>query len=447
MNRNDPNFDETRYFPIPEKWEDDPYERGFADKLYEDYEEEYPESYGFEEEYDPEAWEEPAQREPVYQPPLPRRTQPRRDPLQPQVWTPNQRQPEVNPPGAQRRPVQRSQGEQYGSRPAARPAGSRSAPRPSAGRQPEEKPAKPRKKHRFLRFILKFFGVLLLLLVITLVVLHVMAKPPAGSSLGEHKEDSCTILLAGTDESGDRTDTIMLLNVNRATGQVSLMSIPRDTKVNCTYWPQKINGAYGINGKGEEGMDSLMGYVEDCVGFRPDGYILLELDVFVDLVDLFGGVDFNVPMDMYYDDPTQDLHIALNSGFQTLDGEEAMGLVRYRYGYYDADIGRVRVQRDFMLSAIDQWVSLKNLWKAPGALAMLKANATTDLSVGNFTWIAEAVLSCGTENMYMTTVPFYISGDGTYVLISADGDYLNLLNTYFNPYENDVTWDDLNIAY
>lgn len=447
MKQNDPNFDKTKVLPLSKQIPEDPYERGFADKLYEDYEDDFSKNFDIDVDFDSQEPDEPResreQWDSYYEPPERQRKRARPDPLAPQVWTPGkQKRPPVGEPSrANSQPVRASRAEQYSAerRPKAAPASK------SYG---EERPPKKRKKRRsFFGILIRILGLLLALLLIFLLVLHVMAKPPMGTGLGAHKEDSATILLAGTDESGDRTDTLMLLNINKTTGQISLMSIPRDTKINCTYWPQKINAAYGMNGKGEEGMDSLMDYVKECVGFRPDGYVLVELDVFIDLVNLFGGVEFNVPMDMYYDDPTQDLHIALNSGLQTLDGEEAMGLVRYRYGYYDADIGRVRVQRDFMLAALNQWVSLKNAWKAPAALALLKSNAMTDLSMENFTWFAEAVLSCGTENMYMTTIPFSISGDGLYVLISADGDYLNLINTYFNPYENDVTWDDLEIAY
>ena len=320
-------------------------------------------------------------------------------------------------------------------------------PRPSyAERMAQQTYApKKRKKHR----VLRFFGSLLLILVLLLGALvggaHLLAKQPKADNERARKDGCCTILLAGTDESGDRTDTIMLLNIDRSQKRISLMSIPRDTKVNSTYTPHKINSAYGVNGKGEEGMDSLMDYVADCVGFRPDGYVLVELDVFMELVDLFGGVEFDVPMDMHYEDPSQDLYINLREGWQSLDGEEAMGLVRFRYGYADADIGRVSVQRDFMMAAIDQWASLKNIWKLPKALLLLEKNALTDLSVRNLLWLAESVLLCGTETMYMTTVPFSLSGD--YVVINADGDYLDLINSYFNPYERDISWDDLYIAY
>lgn len=304
---------------------------------------------------------------------------------------------------------------------------------------------RPKKKKRTGRKILLTLLILLILIpAVLLGGLLLFAKAPMGSTL-DRKDGSCTILLAGTDESGDRTDTIMLLNLNRKEGRISLMSIPRDTRVNSTYWPQKINAAYGMNGGGQEGMEALMDYVKDCVGFRPDAYVLLELDVFIDLVDLFGGVEFDVPMDMYYEDPAQDLYIDLAAGLQTLNGEQAMGLVRYRYGYADADIGRVSVQRDFMMAALDQWASVKNIGKLPRALKLITDNAITDLSVNNLTWLAQSVLQCGTGDMQMLTIPYYLTSE--YVIIDADDDYLECINTNFNPYTKAVTREDLHLAY
>lgn len=364
--------DDTRLFPVPGEQEEDPYEKGFADKLYDDYD-----------------------------------------------------MPLEEIPEPEKRPAVRERSVQQYYRP--------------------KKSEKPKKRLRGLRLLCRLALIFLCLFAVTLLTLHFLAQPPRGESPVAHLEDTCTILLAGTDESGDRTDTIMLLNVNRTTGRLSLMSIPRDTKVNSTYVPHSINIAYGVNGKGDEGMDSLMDYVSQCVGFRPDSYLLVELDAFVELVDLFGGVKFDVPMDMFYDDPSQDLHIALHAGLQTLDGEDAMGLVRYRYGYLDADLGRISVQRDFLSAAMDQWFHLKNVYKAPAVLSLLQKHTVTDLSTANLIWLAESVLMCGTDDMFMTTIPFHISGD--YVTVDASGDYLDLLNTYFNPYENAVIWEDLMIAY
>lgn len=359
------------------EWEEDPYERGFAHKLYED-------------EYEP-----PLESYPVYE------------------------EEEID-----YIPCEEIQEQPLGYR------------------RPERK--KKKKKHTGRKVLITLLILFILIPALLLGTLWVLAKPPMGQEDGRIS-GSCTILLAGTDESGDRTDTLMLLNMNRTEGRISLMSIPRDTRVNSSYWPQKINAAYGMNGGGEEGMEALMDYVKECIGFRPDGYVLVELDVFIDLVDLFGGVEFDVPMDMYYEDPTQDLYINLSKGLQTLDGNQAMGLVRYRYGYADADIGRVSVQRDFMMAAMSQWASLKNIPKLPQALKLIMDNAITDLDTANLTWLAQSVLQCGTEDMQMMTIPHYLSSP--YVIIDGDADYLECINTYFNPYEKPVTQEDLNIAY
>ena len=320
---------------------------------------------------------------------------------------------------------------------------------PIARRTVQQHYGKP-KKHRFLKGLLKFLLILLVLLAAALLTLHFFSsEPKAQNGLRARKEDCCTILVVGQDKASYSTDTILLLQVDRGAGKMNLMSIPRDTKVNSTYTPHKINAAFACNGGAQgdaaSGMDALMDYVGECVGFRPDGYILVDLDVFIKLVNLFGGVEFDVPTDMYYDDPAQELHIALDAGLQKLNGEEAMGLVRFRSGYADADIGRVRVQRDFIQAALDQWATPWQTIKLPAALVMLSSACETDLSIPELYWLAESALVCGTEDMYMTTMPFYFSD--IYVIVAADGNYLDLLNNYFNPFETPITWEDLNIAY
>ena len=302
----------------------------------------------------------------------------------------------------------------------------------------------PRKKHRLLKFLLKTILVILIFLIFAGAALHFFSREPMYRAAGR-KDDCCTILLVGEDAESSSTDTILLLHVDRANRAINLMSIPRDTKVNSSYTPHKINGAYAANGCGETGMEALMDYAADCIGFRPDGYILIELDVFVDLVDLFGGVDFDVPIDMYYDDPAQDLHIALSAGPQELDGEDAMKLVRFRSGYENADIGRISVQRDFIRQAIDQWATPANILRLPVAIWKIVRHCTTDLSVTELYWLAESAAVCGTEKMYSTVMPFYFSD--VYVCVDLDQDYIDLINAYFNPYEQPVTWDDFDIAY
>lgn len=320
----------------------------------------------------------------------------------------------------------------------------RPVPNARTAQQYDAPSEKPRKKHRFLKFILKTLLFLLIAAIVAGVVLHFFSKEPAYRAAGR-KDDCCTILLVGEDAQSSSTDTILLLNVDRAKKTLSVMSIPRDTKVNSSYTPHKINGAYAANGGGKEGMDALMDYTADCIGFRPDGYILVDLDVFIELVDLFGGVDFDVPLDMYYDDPAQALHIAIPAGLQELDGEQAMGLVRFRSGYENADIGRIGVQRAFIKEAIDQWTTPRNVVKLPAVLWKILKNCTTDLSLTELYWLAESAAVCGTETMYSTVMPFYFND--IYVCVDLDQSYIDLINAHFNPYAAPVTWNDFHVAY
>lgn len=402
--------------------EEDPYEKGFADKLYEDDDEEdltvkKPEPQPVIRAYNADYHRAPP-RDRAGETQQPRRA--REDATQRYYAV---QEPEYRAPQKPRRKAE---------------------PQPAAYEEPE---TPKKKKHGFGKGLAKFLLVVLLIIALLTGVLFLVAKQPVDANCDlVRKRGNSTILLAGTDASGDRTDTIMLLNIDRKAGKLSLMSIPRDTKVNSTYTPHKINAAYGVNGSGEQGMDALMEYVSECIGFRPDGYMLIDLNVFVELVDLMGGVRFDVPCDMYYNDPTQDLYINLQAGEQKLNGEQAMGVVRFRSGYAMADLERVNVQRDFLSAALHQWVSVKNLWKLPKALSLLLDHTLTDLSTANLLWMAESVVLCGTGDMMMTTIPHDLSGDGEYVLIDAQ-ETLDLVNESFCPYEQGITMDDLYIAY
>lgn len=349
--------------------------------------------------------------------------------------------PQNYQPGGQ--PVRRAQAQP----PAAPPPNARRPQAQYAQPEPPQKPKK-KKKHRFLKFLLS----LLLLLVVLIgaaafVVLRTNAgQPKSGVSLGARKDGCSTILLAGTDAGGTRTDTIMLCTLNTKDSSVSLLSIPRDTLVNDSYSVPKINGTYGVYGCGEDGMAALMDAVEKLVGFRPDGYVLIDLDGFVDLVDLMGGVEFDVPVDMHYSDPSQDLYIDLDAGVQTLNGEQAMGVVRFRSTYAMADLDRISVQRAFLSACMEQWATPKNVLKAPKLLPLVLESVTTDLTTANLAWCAGAVLRCDTAEIAANTLPGSASNwNGGSYYIEAPYDTVELVNELYNPYIADVTIYDLDV--
>ena len=306
---------------------------------------------------------------------------------------------------------------------------------------PEEMPKK--KRHGFRNFVLVLLA--LALLVLALAVFVLPSQPVADMGLGARRSGVSTILLAGTDRDGLRTDTLMLLTVDRPAGSLSLVSIPRDTLVNGGYAVPKINTVYAANNGGEEGIEMLMTRVAECIGFRPDGYMLIRLEAFVELVDRLGGVKFHVPVDMFYNDPAQDLYIDLKAGLQTLTGEQAMGVVRFRSGYADADLGRVAVQRDLLAALMDQMVTMEGIAKSPQLLNVLLEHTVSDLTVANYLWLAENALLCDLRQVQTATLPGNARDLGGSYYVLDPALVAQTVNTYCNPYETDVTEAHLNI--
>ncbi len=312
----------------------------------------------------------------------------------------------------------------------------------------EQPRRKKRKKHRFLRGLLKAAAVLLILIILGGAASVLFARmPETNAPIGPRKDGCCTVLLCGTDEAGARTDTMLLLYLDRNGKNARLLSIPRDTMVNRSSGDYKLNGAYwangGAQGDKEQGMSVLLDYVKDLVGFRPDGYMLIDLNCFEDLVDAMGGVTFEVPMDMEYNDPTQDLYINLKQGTQKLNGQEAMWLVRFRSGYAMADLERVRVQRDFLKAAVSQWKSITRLPRAPYAALLLMQNTETDLSWRNLCWVALTLVRCGSglESDTLPGEPAWVGGGAYYV--QHRQETAALVNEKYNPYEKEITAEDL----
>lgn len=317
-------------------------------------------------------------------------------------------------------------------------------PQPRQAKPVQAKPGRPRKKRSFLRFLLRIPIILLVLVLLAILLSVLLAKmPETDQPIGVRKDGCCTVLICGTDAEGARTDTMLLLYLDRSHKQTRLLSLPRDTMVNRDNPVPKLNGAYWANGGDETGMNYLMDYVKDLVGFRPDAYVLLDLNCFAELVDSMGGVKFDVPMDMYYNDPTQDLYIDLKAGEQMLNGQEAMWLVRFRSGYAMADLERVRVQRDFLQSAIQQWKSVRKLPRIPHTASLLIENSQTDLSYRNLCWLALTLAKSegGFESDTLPGVPDWVDGGAYYVEDREEA--AALINEKYNPYETEIQAGDL----
>ena len=313
--------------------------------------------------------------------------------------------------------------------------------------QPESRrrrrPEKPKRRHG-----LRIALVLVLLLTIGAAVFHflIARAPQSEAALSARKKGCATILVAGTDEGGYRTDSMLLLNIDRTEKAIHLVSIPRDTLIYCEYSVPKINSAYGWAGGGEAGMQELLLRVSEIIGFEPDGYAVVDLSVFEQLVDLMGGITFDVPVDMHYSDPAQGLNIDLQAGTQHLNGEQAMQVARFRSGYATADLGRIEVQRSLVSAALRQWVSPKGALHLSKAVKLVLEHTNTNLTKANLLWLAESFLLCGRSDIASATLPGYAANftSGSYYVLDAGG-VADIVNRYLNPYEKEVQAAELYI--
>lgn len=260
-----------------------------------------------------------------------------------------------------------------------------------------------------------------------------------------HRVGVYNILICGTDDDGYRTDTIIVAHLDEETHDVALMSVPRDTVVlTGNGGIMKINSVYA--GGGADGMARLSKRLGAMLGFELDGYVLVNLEAFRETVDLVGGVEFDVPQDMYYQDPTQNLHIDLKAGKQLLDGEKAMELVRFRKGYASQDIQRTKVQQEFLRALAKKVLSVSSLTKLKEFADVFSTYVTTDLTVGNMLYLAKALMQCDFDAMKTYTLEgegAMINGGSYYPLYA--GKLVQVVNESFNPYDAPVTLDTVNV--
>ncbi len=185
------------------------------------------------------------------------------------------------------------------------------------------------------------------------------------------------VLLAGTDGGDFLTDTLMLARVDLDNSSIALLSLMRDTRVRLGSHYGKLNAVYG-----RDGMEGLISCVKELTGAPVHYYALVDLEAFKIIVDELGGVDFEVPQDMYYRDPSQGLLIDLKAGMQHLDGEHAMQLVRFRR-YVEGDVQRTRVQQQFVKAFIEQKFKAENLLKVPDIFNQLEGELKTNVTLAD----------------------------------------------------------------
>lgn len=207
------------------------------------------------------------------------------------------------------------------------------------------------------------------------------------------------ILVLGVDarkgEEHSRSDTMMLVSIDPGLKKIALVSIPRDTRVIINDNHEKINAAnyYG-------GPEMAVQCVEDLMGIDIDNYVEMDFEGFKKIVDLMGGVTFNVPQRMYK--PSED--IDLYAGVQKLDGEQSLALVRFR-GYVMGDIQRTAQQQEFLKAMAKEMMQPKTIIKLPKIAAELNKYIDTDLTTGDFIKLATWAPKFKADSLVAQTLP------------------------------------------
>lgn len=193
---------------------------------------------------------------------------------------------------------------------------------------------------------------------------------------------------------GSRTDTIIVLKIDKQAHKIGILSIPRDTWVFISdkYGYDKVNSAYtyafldhfqdtnDYEASKKAGIRQAVETIERFLDIEADHYVLLKIKAAESLVDSIGGITLDVEKDMDYDDNWGNLHIHLKKGLQKLNGNQAVGYARFRHDE-EGDWGRIRRQQQVIKALIKELKNPENIKRIPAIAETVTENIDTDLSL------------------------------------------------------------------
>jgi LCP family protein required for cell wall assembly len=248
-------------------------------------------------------------------------------------------------------------------------------------------------------------------------------------------DDHFRILVLGIDSKdykinkSVRSDTIMLVDLNSKTGEMNIVSIPRDTRtaIEGRKNQEKINHSFAYGG-----AELTLDTVSELLKVEIENYIVVDYKAVREYVDLIGGVELFVPLDMKYSDPVADppLVIDLKEGQQNLDGDKALQYLRFRKGYANADLGRIQAQQVFLKAMIKQSVKPSTIIKIPKIVSIYKDNIETNLPIGRAFKEGLLFFKYDLDNIESTTLAGQSSSiSGVSYYIVDENELVELINT------------------
>ena len=276
----------------------------------------------------------------------------------------------------------------------------------------------------FFKLLLKFTGIMLFIMFVIFIGVYTYSRVTGNSMEFEGTifeivtpKETKNILVTALHTEGPLTDFIMVVQYNPTTRKIAALSIPRDTKVIGSI-DGKINSAYAK----KKNINDLISRVEEVTSISIDNYILLETSVVAKMVDEVGGITYDVPFDMKYDDNSQNLHINILKGKQTLNGENVVKFLRFRKNNDGSikwgDIQRIDLQQAFIKEAAKQVVTPSIIPKLPELIKLGISMVKTDISYAEMIKYAEDVITFDMNNLRMDVLPGeagYVDGLSYYI--------------------------------
>jgi len=269
-----------------------------------------------------------------------------------------------------------------------------------------------------------------------------------GLDLDQIIEGQYTILFLGMDESGDLSDVNWIFQFDLIAGTLNILQIPRDSYMPdyASYSTAKFNSIYSSGQEtGVTPIQRVVNAIEDCFCMYIDCYVKLDCEDIANIVDSIGGIPITLSEEIVYEADK-----VLPAGEQVLTGEQSEWFIRFRHGYDEGDIGRVKAQRIFLAAMMEKMLDMSQI-ELYSVMTEIYNNKwiATDLSLEQISMIADFAserLTLDYVNVFM--VPgegaYYYPGDG-----SAQSVYsihksatVDLLNGYFHPYQNEIYVDE-----
>ena len=276
-------------------------------------------------------------------------------------------------------------------------------------------------------------------------------QAPVLSDTYARRDDVYNFLILGVDRAANLSDVIMICSFDIKKQNIHVLSLPRDTYINVGSSYHKLNAYFSASynrsaSRGTEryrdAIKSMASFIENGLCIRLDRYVCMDTTGFREIVDAIGGVDMDIPFDMDYEDPEQQLYIHLKAGYQHLDGEKAEQFVRFRSGYLEGDIGRISAQRLFITALANQVKTKLDISSAVSIAKTATQYVTTNLTVAEIGYFAKHAFSVDMTDVTFTTVPGAgvtnpDTGASYYVMYAEN--VRKLVNEQFNVYDREIT--------